>query len=55
MNINRLIAKKIKKLFPKLSEEDKLLIEKTLIATAKEKGRYDDKAKAQIRQLIGKL
>ena len=55
MNIKRLFARKLKGILPHLSAEDKKLFEETLIATAKKKGKYDDKAKAQIKQLLKHL
>jgi len=38
-----------------LSEEDKELMKETLIATAKKKGKYDEKAKKDIETLIKEL
>ena len=55
MNIKRLFTRKLKGLLPHLSAEDKKLFEETLITTAKKKGRYDDKAKAQIKKIMETL
>lgn len=55
INIKRLITKKYKGLLPKLSDDDKKLMEQTLVSTAKKKGCYDEKAKKQIKSLLEKL
>lgn len=55
MNIKRLFTNKFKGLLPKMTVEDKKLFEEQLIAVAKKKNRYDDKAKAQIKQLLDRL
>lgn len=52
MNIKRL-ARPFKLL--KLSESDKELMKETLIMTAKKKGKYDDKAKKQIEELMNEI